>query len=111
MKIRTAVNNNPDEFDLFVNKHLEEGYILEHRGLLPNDGTGKTYHYAQLVLHDQAPEPEAKVADPFEALRAVKAACLAHSGPCNECPMTDWCERLAYGGDPTDWVIPEVEDV
>ena len=110
MKIRTAVNDSPDGFDQFVNKLLEEGYILEHRGLLPNDGSGKTYHYAQLVLPDPAPDPEPVERYAIQALHIVKDACLAHQGPCNDCPMTEWCERLAYGGDPTDWELPELED-
>ena len=109
MKIKTAVNNDPDEFDRFVNKYLGVGYILEHRGLLPNDGKSLAFHYAQLVMPD--PKPEAPVGDPLEALRVVKAACQAHKGPCNDCPLTDWCERLAYGGDPTDWELPEVGDI
>lgn len=110
MKIMTIAKRDPYTFDEYVNKALEEGYQIEHRAVLQTN-RDEILHYAQLVQPDPAPEPEAKVADPFEALRTVKAACLAHSGPCNECPMTDWCERLAYGGDPTDWVIPEVGDV
>lgn len=110
MKIRTAVNSNPDDFDKFVNEYLEKGYLLEHRGLLPNDGNSTAYHYAQLVLPDPpAPDPSPGVIDPIQALYIVKSACLAHQGPCNDCPMTEWCERLAYGGDPTDWELPEVE--
>ena len=107
MKIKTIVRYDPASFDDYVNEALKKGYQLDHRGLMPPNREGETLHYAQLVLPDPAPEPAPRVGDPFEALRTVKAACLAHSGPCIECPMTVWCERLAYGGDPTDWELPE----
>lgn len=109
MKIKTIVKAGPDTFDESVNTALEAGYQLKHRGLLPPNERGVVAHYAQLVLPDPAPEHEPVEIDGIQALHIVKAACLAHKGPCNDCPMTDWCEQLQSGGDPTDWELPEVE--
>lgn len=108
MKIKTVVRILPTDFDERVNELLEEGYILEHRGLLPPDGSGLPAHYAQLVLLDPPAEPEAF--DPFKALRQVQEFCLSipmHT--CREnCPLFPWCEQLGEAVDPTDWELPEV---
>ena len=114
MKVKTIVHGNPGEFDNQVNTMLEKGYLLEHRGLIGPTGIGEIKHYAQMTLPDPAPEHEHEhehepvEIDGIQALHIVKAACLAHKGPCNDCPMTNWCEQLQHGGDPTDWVLPEV---
>ena len=108
MKIKTIVRALPVDFDEQVNEMLKEGYILEHRGILQGMN-GETFHYGQLVQHDRKAEPDPVEIDGIQALHIVKAACLAHKGPCNDCPMTDWCAQLQHGGDPTDWVLPAQE--
>ena len=108
MKIMTIVRRDPASFDEYVNAAISKGYQLEHRAVLQTNRE-EILHYAQLVLPDPAPDPEPEAIDGIQALHIVKAACLAHKGPCNDCPMTNWCERLQHGGDPTDWVLPELE--
>lgn len=114
MKIKTIRQrlDNAAEFDQQLNEALENGYQLAHRGLVPGfrlDGGGYLHNmlYAELVLPD--PEPKQETLDTFQALHIVKEACLAHSGPCSECQLLDWCAQLSNGGDPTDWELPEVE--
>ncbi len=109
MKIKTIVHNYPDHFDDLVNEALEEGYLLEHRGLMPPNRAGETLHYAQLVLPDPPAEPAPF--DPGLALHQVQTFC--HSIPvekCNagDCPLRYWCAALEGGGDPTDWDLSEV---
>ncbi len=110
MKIKTIVHDDPCRFDDQVNQALEEGYLMEERGVLPVGGDGAIYHCAKLVLLDPPAEPETP--DPFQALRQVQEFC--HSIPterCNAggCPLRYWCAALEGGGDPTDWELPEVE--
>ena len=110
MKIKTAVEYDPDKFDQFVNNRLEEGYILEHRGLLPPDSNGATAHYAQLVLHDHQAAPEE--IDLAQCLRHVKEFCAnVPSEDCRAglCPLRAWCDESTGGLDPADWILPEVE--
>ena len=110
MKIKTIWTKKISDFDDRVNYALAEGYQLLRREVIPTpDDLDKSVLYAELVLPDPAPEPEPEAIDGIHALHIVKAACLAHTGPCNDCPMTDWCEQLQHGGDPTDWELPEVE--
>ena len=106
MKIKTVVDNIswPGDFDEKVNEAIDEGWQLVKRETVGSN------LYAQLVLPDPAPVPEPMEIDGIQALHIVKAACLAHKGPCNDCPMTNWCEQLQHGGDPTDWDLPELED-
>lgn len=108
MKVKTIVHGNPGEFDDQVNTMLEKGYLLEHRGLLGPTGIGEIKHYAQMTLPDPAPESQPVEIDPWGALRLVKAACNAVTD-CDDCPISGWCNQLLQGGDPTDWVLPEVE--
>lgn len=114
MKIKTIrwKLDHAEDFDAELNQALADGYQLVRRDIVPGfrlDG-GSFLHnmlYAELVLPDPLPAPAA--IDPFEALHAIKAACLNHKGPCNDCPITDWCAQLCKGGDPTDWELPEVD--
>lgn len=108
MKIKTIVQSNPGTFDEQVNEMLKDGHLIEHRGILTGKD-GSVFHYAQLVLPEQAAEPEPVAVDPFQALHIVKAACDAHKGPCNNCPLYAWCKQLDDCNDPTDWELPEVE--
>ena len=109
MKVKTIWRENPRTFDKEVNEEMEKGYQLVRRDILVDTNCmGDSVFYAELVLPDPAPEPEPVEIDGIQALHIVKAACLAHKGPCNDCPMTDWCEQLQIGGDPTDWELPEV---
>lgn len=109
MKIKTIWTPTLKYFDDRVNAALAEGYQLTRRDLVPAEKPVDYVFYAELVLPDPAPDPEPVEIDAIQALHIVKAACLAHKGPCNDCPMTDWCESLQLGGDPTDWVLPELE--
>ena len=106
MKILTVITAWPDDFDHQVNEALEKGYILGRRDLVTVEG-GHTRYYAELVQLDPVPEPDG--AEAIQALHTVRAACLAHQGPCDDCPLTDWCEQLAHGGDPTDWDLEVLE--
>lgn len=116
MKIKTIKNrlDNVVSFDNDLNKALEEGYQLVHRGLVPGfrlDGGGYLHNmlYAELVLPDPAPEPETvHNFDPFQALRQVKQFCEAQK-KCGECPLYNWCKLTDDYHDPTDWELPEVE--
>lgn len=102
MKIKTIVHDQPDDFDTLVNEALEEGYLLEHRDVLPGT-TVKVGHYARLVLPDPAPEPEE--ADPIEALRTVQDFCMGRT--CDSCPLAGFCVRhLANQEGPADWELP-----
>ena len=108
MKIMTIAKRDPDSFDEYVNKALEEGYQIEHRAVLQTN-RDEILYYAQLVLPDQAPEPEAF--DPGLALHHVQTFC--HSVDQNDCgtdrcPLNGWCQRLRDCADPTDWDLSEV---
>jgi hypothetical protein len=108
MKIKTIVEYVPDTFDNYINQALADGYLLEHRGLLPPDRYGNSAHYAQLVLPDPLPRPEP--VSPVDLLRQIKEFCKnvpVHT--CKEnCPMFDWCGQYTGGYDPCDWGLPEV---
>ena len=111
MKIKTIWRKNPRSFDEEVNEEIEKGYQLVRREVLVDTNClGDSVFYAELIKQDPAPDPEPVERYAIQALHIVKDACLSHQGPCNDCPMTEWCERLAYGGDPTDWELPELED-
>jgi hypothetical protein len=111
MKIKTIVHDEPGTFDEQVNAKLEEGYLLEQRGLIVPNTAGTVAHYAQLVLPDPPAEPEPMEIDAIQALRQIKEFCASvppHTCQTG-CPLYNWCEQLAEGGDPTDWHLPEVE--
>lgn len=113
MKIKTITGrlNYPTDFDQEVNEAQEEGWRLVKREVLP--GTpGKSDSprllYAELVQLDPEPEPQ----DPFDAVRAIRSACLnVPQSECNagRCPLYSWCVGLAEAHDPTDWEIPGEE--
>lgn len=108
MKIKTIVHDYPCRFDDLVNQALEEGYLMEERGVLPVGGDGAIYHYARLVRLD--PEPGPGQIDPIQALHQIKEICEAVTDSCDNCPIKDWCfGPLKNGDDPTDWELPEVE--
>lgn len=117
MKIKTIRRrlDNAAEFDEDLNKALANGYQLVRRDIIPGfrlDGGGHLHNmlYAELVLPDPPAEPETP--DPIEALHIVKEFC--HSVPTKECgetcPLSDWCQQLTAGGDPTDWDLSDLEE-
>lgn len=100
MKIKTIKRTDADAFDRDVNAALAEGYQLHRRFVI------STGYLAELVKHD----PPAQQ-DPFEALHAVKDYCQnVPTGACatEQCELFYWCQQLRAGGDPTDWILPEV---
>ena len=119
MKIKTirARLDNAATFDKEVNQAMAEGYQLARQDVIPGfrlDG-GNFLHnmlFAQLVLPDPEPVPEAQPLDPFDALRSVQEFCDAVpvADCCTDrCPLYIWCDQLRSGGDPTDWLLPEKE--
>lgn len=126
MKIKTITEELPfsNRFDDKVNKAMDDGWRLARRDVIPAGSNPDSHRllYAELVQLDPAPEvpegdapgaPEPQPADPFDAVRAIKAACLATSNDdcCTDrCPLYGWCVKLRNGGDPTDWEIPEKGD-
>ena len=108
MKIKTIWTAKLTRFDDDVNNAMAEGYQLVRRDVLVDTNClNDSVLYAELIQPDPEPEPEPVQIDWIKALHIVKAACLAHKGPCNDCPMTNWCDQLQSGGDPTDWKLPE----
>ena len=116
MKIKTITEELPfsNRFDDKVNDAMGAGWRLVKREVIPagpNPGSHRLL-YAELVELDPVPEvPE--TADPFDAVRAVKATCLAtplEDCHADRCPLFSWCNRLSECADPTDWKIPEKED-
>lgn len=110
MKIKTIWDTRPDRFDERVNQHLEEGWLLGKREVIPDTrNLDDSVLYAELAMLDPAPEvDELPPLDPFEALRAVKEFCDTVD-ECGTCPLYDWCCQLQKGGDPTDWKLPGEE--
>jgi hypothetical protein len=102
------VDYEPNTFDDLVNTALTEGYILEHRGLLPPDVEGLSAHYAQLIKLDEPTEPVP--VDPVQALQSVKEFCKnTPADICvNSCPLYGWCQRYTGATDPAEWDLPEV---
>ena len=109
MKIKTVAHGflGAEAFDREVNEALATGWQVVRREVIPGGPLDSNKLYAELVMPDPAPEPEA--IDPFQAMRTIKDACLANAGPCGDCPMAYWCWKLKQGGDPSDWELPEVE--
>lgn len=109
MKIKTICEQMPGIFDADVNDAMAEGWKLTRREVLVDRNNPKASTlYAELVLPDQAAEPETE--DPIEALRTVQRVCLAVSGDdcgTDRCPLRKFCDRLRDGGDPTDWDLSE----
>lgn len=110
MKIKTIWTKDLDDFDNQVNETMGEGYQLTRREVLPDTkDLDLSVLYAELVKPDPEPETKPEAIDAIQALHIVKAACLAHTDQCEECPLWLWCLQLGRGGDPTDWELPEVE--
>lgn len=118
MKIKTITEELPfsNRFDDKVNEAMDDGWHLVRRDVIPA-GPNQNSHrllYAELAQLDPAPGvPEPQPADPFDAVRAVQAACLnVPQTECNEgrCPLYGWCQKLPECSDPTDWTIPEKKD-
>ncbi len=115
MKIKTICESTQwkGDFDNQVNDALEGGWLLARRDIIPGGPNDSNKLYAELVLPDPPAEPTPEeTTDPFQALHQVQEFC--HSIPvekCNagSCPLRYWCAELESGGDPTDWVLPEVE--
>ena len=100
MKIKTIEATNAADFDSQVNAALAEGYRLHRRFVI------RSGYLAELVMVD----PPAQQ-DPFEALHVVKDYCQSVPGnDCGteRCALFYWCHQLRNGGDPTDWILPEV---
>lgn len=118
MKIKTIIQKVTDEglkkFDQQVNDAIAEGWILGKRDVLPGVDLGGAYFvphlYAELVMLDPEPEPEAT--DPLDLLNQVKAFCLSQAVEdchANKFPLAAWCDQIREGCDPTDWILPEVD--
>lgn len=115
MKIKTITHHfdRVEEFDDQVNRALEEGWRLVKREVAPGAPNDYARVYAELVQLDPAPEvAEPQPADPMDAVRVIKEACLAMPmEDCNteRCPLKGWCDCLAETSDPSDWKVPEKE--
>lgn len=114
MKIKTITEELAfaGVFDSRVNENLAKGWHLVRRDIIPAGPNPNSHRllYAELVQLDPVPEPQP--VDHFEALRAIKAACLnVPQTECNagRCPLYSWCRDMSEYTDPTDWDLPEKE--
>lgn len=109
MKIKTIIEgfNWPGDFDNKINEAMDEGWQLVRREVIPGSPNDSNKLYAELVLPDPPAEPE--TFDPIKALHQIVAACDAQDD-CGHCPLYAWCCGLPHWEDPTDWVLPDVED-
>ena len=118
MKIKTITEELPfsNRFDDKVNEAIDDGWRLVKREIIPAGPNPDSHRllYAELVELDPAPEvPEPQPVDLFDAVRAIKAACLSVSvADCNgdRCPLAGFCNCLSEASDPSEWVIPEKKD-
>lgn len=116
MKIKTIAyklsGDNLQTFDDQVNAAMAEGWQLVKREVLPGMNLGAAYFAPHLCAELVQLDPAPGLPDPLEALRSIQAMCLATSTTdclAGKCPLEEWCQQLAKGGDPTDWDIPGEE--
>lgn len=115
MKIKTLITNtdNVEWFDNKVNGLLAEGWHLVKREVLPGmnynaDNWARRALYAELVLPDPDPVPEAQPLDPIDCLEALRKFCAGSS--CDTCPLDDFCaHHLPRNEGPADWELPGEE--
>lgn len=121
MKIKTINKrlDQADEFDAQVNAATAEGWRLVKREVIPAGPNPDSHRllYAELVEPDPVPEaPEAaepQPADPFDAVRAIKATCMAtpmEDCQHGRCPLYAWCCQQESCTDPSEWEVPEKKD-
>lgn len=99
-----------EAFDKAVNEAMREGWMLTRRELValpvPDQNGHAAHYYAELVKHDEVPEPVELTAEPItwqEAARVLKETCVnaPECGP--GCPMYDWCQQHITQVAPSEW--------
>ena len=111
MRIKTITTYDDElEFDKAVNEALGEGWSLISREAILTPA-GHLHHYAQLVLSEEAPEPEPQAITWLEALKVLQDTCK-DAIECSEhgCSMFAWCEEAFKNTlAPAHWELPDEE--
>ena len=97
----------PEQFDMDVNKALDDGWRLTKREVLQCEADTmreekRRLLYAELVKMD--PPPEQPTVDPMEAVQVLARAC-ENAPQCEPgiCPLHDWCTSSLADVVPKDW--------
>ena len=105
-EIKTVVSEEPDAFDLCVNKLLRYGYNLVRRRP-ERVGPNAWKLYAELVKLDQddMEELETDTCTWKGAVNVLRGICeTAEKCDADGCPMFAWCqENLTYSLPPCKW--------